>query len=89
MSMSIEAFRQLPPEDQRAVLATRRQRVRQAIEEAAAAELYEASLVPTIPLKKSANLEPVPDRDATVRELFRRDTSIREVQTADGVIYRR
>lgn len=87
--MNLEEFKNLDAETQRQVLAERNQRIRRAMEEAAETAILEATLVPAIPVRKTTALPPVPNRDEAVRRLMAADSSIREIQTADGVIYRR
>lgn len=92
MSMSIEAFRQLPADEQLTVLAARRQQVEAALQaaarEAGLTEDLEATLVPSIKFKQEMALPAIPNRDEAVRQLMRADSTIQEVHTAD-VIYKR
>lgn len=87
--MTLEEFRALTPDQQNVHLAEQRNQLWRVLNNAAAEAIYESDLVPTIPTHKTADLPPIPNRDEAVRQLMRSDSSIREVQTAEGVVYRR
>lgn len=91
--MQLDEFRKLPPDQQVEVVRQRRQQVeeitRQYAVEAGLTQDMESILVPQIAVRHELALPEVPDRDSVVRELFRKDTSIKEIQTHDGVVYRR